>query len=130
MTTFADLAAPLVAQGIPVFPCWEKPNGAIQPNGKPKNPDGKNPRTRNGFKDATTAPGQVSARAAQWPDALVGVPTGKASGLFVLDVDVKNGKRRIQHLAGDGWNLPATRTTGRRTVAGRTTCSAPPMVSR
>ncbi len=110
MTTFADRAAPLLAQGIPVFPCWEKPNGAIQSNGKPKHPNGKNPRTRNGFKDATTDAGQVAEWAAQWPDALVGVPTGKASGLFVLDVDVKNGKDGFATLQAKGWNLPATRT--------------------
>lgn len=110
MTNFADRAAPLLAQGIPVFPCWEKPNGAIQSNGKPKHPNGKNPRTRNGFKDATTDARQVSAWAAQWPDALVGVPTGKASGLFVLDVDVKNGKDGFATLQATGWNLPATRT--------------------
>lgn len=102
MTTFADLAAPLLAQGIPVFPCWEKPNG--------KNPDGKNPRTAHGFKDATTDAGQIAAWAAQWPDALVDVPTGKASGLFVLDVDVKNGKDGFSTLQAIGWNLPATRT--------------------
>lgn len=110
MTNFADLAAPLLAQGIPVFPCWEKANGAIHSNGKPKNPDGKNPRTAHGFKDATTNAGQVAAWAAQWPDALVGVPTGKASGLLVLDVDVKNGKDGFATLQAMGWNLPATRT--------------------
>lgn len=110
MTTFADRAAPLLAQGIPVFPCWEKANGKIQADGKPKNPDGKNPRTAHGFKDATTDAGQVAAWAAQWPDALVGVPTGKSSGLFVFDVDVKNGKDGFATLQAKGWALPETRT--------------------
>lgn len=111
MADFAELAAPLVAQGYPVFPCWEVANGPIQKDtGLRKNPEGKNPRTRNGFKDATTDAGQVAAWAAQWPDALVGVPTGKASGLFVLDVDVKNGKDGFATLQAKGWNLPATRT--------------------
>jgi len=94
MTTFADRAAPLLAQGIPVFPCAHD----------------KRPHTRHGFKDATTDPGQIAAWAAQWPDALVGVPTGKPSGLFVLDVDVKNGKDGFSTLQAKGWALPTTRT--------------------
>ena len=102
MTNFAERAAPVVAQGMPVFPCWEKPNG--------KHPNGKNPRTAHGFKDATTDAGQIAAWAEQWPDALVGVPTGKLSGLFVLDVDVKNGKDGFATLKAKGWKLPATRT--------------------
>jgi len=102
MMTFADRAAPLVAQGIPVFPCWERPNG--------KHSNGKNPRTRNGFKDATTDAQQLAAWSSQWPDALVGVPTGKASGLFVLDVDVKNGKNGFDTLRAKGWVVPKTRT--------------------
>src|SRR5574337_868158 len=68
MTTFADRAAPLLAQGLPVFPCWEGANGKIQADGKPKNPEGKNPRTAHGFKDATTDAGRVAAWAAQWPE--------------------------------------------------------------
>lgn len=110
MANFADLAAPLLAQGIPVFPGWEKANGPMQASGKPKHPHGKNPRTRNGFKDATTDAGQVSAWGDQWPDALVCVPTGKPSGLFVLDVDVKNGKDGFATLQALGWALPETRT--------------------
>jgi hypothetical protein len=110
MTNFAELAAPLVAQGYPVFPCWEVANGKIQADGTRKNPEGKNPRTAHGFKDATKDPKQIAAWAAEWPDALVGVPTGKASGLFVLDVDVKNGKDGFATLQAKGWALPDTRT--------------------
>ncbi len=109
MTTFVERSAPLVAQGIPVFPCWEKANGKIQSNGKARNPDGKNPYSAHGFRDATTDAGRISAWAAQWPDALVGVPTGKASGLFVVDVDVKNGKDGFASLQAKGWSLPETR---------------------
>ena len=77
MTTLSDLAAPLVAKGMPVFPCWEKPNG--------KHPNGKNPRTARGFKDATTDAGQIAAWAAlyslgvpEWP--YPGFVTGKEGG--------------------------------------------------
>lgn len=49
-------------RGIPVFPC---------------EPGGKRPLTYNGFWDATTDIGRVKAWWSRWPDANVGVPTGK-----------------------------------------------------
>jgi hypothetical protein len=63
-------------RGIPVFPC---------------EPGGKRPLTYSGFWDATTELGQVKAWWGRWPDANVGVPTGKRSGLLVLDVDPRDG---------------------------------------
>jgi hypothetical protein len=71
--------APLeyAAHGLPVFPC--------------KRTD-KRPLTKNGFKDATTDPDQIRAWWKQWPDAMIGMPTGKASGIDVVDLDVKKGK--------------------------------------
>lgn len=98
MNTFAEAAAPLVANGWPVFPLGQD----------------KKPRTAHGFKDAA----QIAAWGAQWPDALVGVPTGKASGVFVLDVDVKNSKDGFSTLRAKGWNLPATRTHRTRNGGG------------
>ena len=102
MANFADAAAPLVALGWPVFPLGQD----------------KKPRTMHGFKDATKDAAQIAAWSAQWPDALVGVPTGKASGVFVLDVDVKNGKDGFSTLRTKGWNLPATRTHKTRNGGG------------
>jgi hypothetical protein len=57
--------------GLPVFPCGP----------------GKSPHTEHGFKDATTEPAQIEGWWQRWPDALVGVPTGSASGILVVDVD-------------------------------------------
>lgn len=94
MTTFAEAASLLVPQGYPVFPL---------------NQD-KRPHTRSGFKEATTDTTRIEAWGKRWPAALVGVPTGKASNLFVLDVDVKNGKDGFGTVRGKGWELPATRT--------------------
>ncbi len=71
-TTVMQSALQLSAEyGIPVFPC---------------RPD-KRPYTEHGFKDATTNLDTIEEWWRRWPDALIGVPTGKASGLFVLDVD-------------------------------------------
>ncbi len=72
--------------GLPVFPCWEfdhARNKHGEPIGK------KSPRTSRGFLDATCNREQIAEWWRRWPDALVGVPTGAVSGLFVVDVDDK-----------------------------------------
>ena len=79
-----DAAINLGAKGIPVFPCGER----------------KNPLTRRGFKDATTDPKviwQMWERYRYVP--CLGVPTGEASGLLVIDVDVDDGKQGEESLA-------------------------------
>jgi hypothetical protein len=64
-------------RGWPVFPCGRN----------------KRPRIAAGFKAAVTDPAHIEAWWRQWPDALIGIPTGRASGLVVLDVDVKDPAR-------------------------------------
>ena len=87
--TALDLAS---LHGIRVFPCGEN----------------KAPLTPNGFKDASTDPEQIRSWWTQWPDALVGVPTGSATGIDALDIDPRHG--------GNVWyqehakELPDTRT--------------------
>lgn len=63
------------ARGKPVFPC---------------RPD-KRPLTEHGFKDATTDDATITEWWTRWPGALIGMPTGLATRIIVLDVDVKNG---------------------------------------
>lgn len=92
--TFAAKAAPLLARGWPVFPCAAS----------------KQPLTRRGFKDATTDETIIAAWSARWPDALVGLPTGEASGLFVLDVDRHGDADGFATLEANGWPLPVTAT--------------------
>lgn len=62
------------ARGKPVFPCR-----------------GKRPLTKNGFKDATTDPRRIDAWWERWPEANIGMPTGKRSGVWALDVDADRG---------------------------------------
>ena len=59
--------------GVPVFPCAA---------------GGKHPITTRGFHDATTDPAQIQAWWHQSPEANIGMPTGQASGVVVVDVDV------------------------------------------
>lgn len=55
----------------------------------PLKPQGKQPATRNGFKDATTNTDCIRAWWAAQPDANIGLPTGHA--FDVIDVDVPTG---------------------------------------
>lgn len=103
-TTPLPEAADLLARhGVPVFPCA---------------PEGKQPITRHGFHDATTDPAQVEAWWRRFPAANIGMPTGRASGVSVVDVDVHgaNGYEAIRRArqAGlvSGWEAMVRSPTG------------------
>jgi hypothetical protein len=68
--------------GIPVFPCDTL----------------KRPLTMRGHRDATTDVRIIRQWWACWPDALVGIPTGPDSGVWVLDVDGEAGRRSLNDL--------------------------------
>jgi hypothetical protein len=70
-------------QGLPVFPCV---NDSANPDRHKK------PHTKHDFKDATTNLAALRAWWGHWPNALIGMPTGKVTGIAVLDLDKKNGK--------------------------------------
>jgi hypothetical protein len=53
----------------------------------PVKPKGKTPLTKNGFKDASIDFDQIVKWWTQWPDANIGIATGKISGFWVLDID-------------------------------------------
>jgi len=84
-------AAELLAQaGVPVFPCV-----ALE----------KRPLTTHGFRDASVDLDQVAGWWSRWPDANVAMPTGMASGIDVVDVDV--------HAAGNGYGaIRSARSSG------------------
>jgi hypothetical protein len=85
-----DHAMCLALRGCPVFPC--------QAN--------KQPYTKRGFKDASTDTDQIAAWWRDYPEALLGVPTGIS--FSVLDLD-------LQHVEAQRWydlhrtELPLTR---------------------
>lgn len=51
---------------------------------------GKRPLTVHGFKEATRDLKQIAAWWQRWPQANIGVPTGKGTDLVVVDVDVRH----------------------------------------
>jgi hypothetical protein len=92
MTDLLAAALDYARRGWPVFPC-HTPTVSGCSCGAPDCGDhtGKHPRTRHGFKDATTDPVQVRRWWAQWPDANLAIATGRGAGLVVLDVDPRHG---------------------------------------
>ena len=62
-------------RGLEIFPCIRNK---------------KNPLTANGFKDASSDEQVINGWWDKYPDANIGLPTGKVNNLVVVDVDVKN----------------------------------------
>jgi hypothetical protein len=69
-------------RGVPVFPCFNCP-------GDPKH---KRPMITGGFYGADKNSKVVDYWWTKWPEALIGVPTGRDSGFIVADFDNKKGK--------------------------------------
>jgi putative DNA primase/helicase len=93
------VALKLAELGIPVFPCQATGRRAKQP------------LTKNGHHDATTDADQIRKWWSRWPNALVGVPTGPPSDLWVLDVDGEIGRQNLNAiLAHLGVEKPADLT--------------------
>lgn len=88
------------ARKVPVFPCSPL----------------KRPLVATGFHAATQDEAQIRAWWAQWPDALVGVPTGEKTGLVVIDLDPDKATRATHNWIAEHTELlTSTRshTTGR-----------------
>lgn len=67
------VASKLASLDVPVFPVWS---------------ESKRPATHHGFHDASTDIGQIEAWWSSIPNASLAIPTGSASGVVVVDVDV------------------------------------------
>ncbi len=74
--SLGDAARGYARAGVPVLPCV---------------PGGKQPLTARGFRDATTDVAQISSWWRDRPDANIAIPTGVASGVDVVDIDLHDG---------------------------------------
>ena len=95
----AHTAGKYARLGWAIFPIYEPgdaPSGCscdagIDESGQPVCSVAKHPRTRNGFKNATTTPETIRRWWERWPNANIGIATGSVSGLIVIDVDPRHG---------------------------------------
>jgi len=98
-------------RGRPVFPLHSIRNGRCSCDKVDCESPAKHPRTRNGLKNATTDAKQIRRWWAQWPAANIGLVTGSASGLVVIDVDIhKGGDAGLHALEQRFGALPETLT--------------------
>ena len=101
MPTELEAALEYSRRGIPVFPC---------------NPLDKRPLTPRGFKNATRDETQIRAWWQKWPNAMIGAPTGPASGMWVVDLDLDlakkiDGKATLDQLIAQRGPIPDTLQT-------------------
>ena len=78
-TSLANAARSYADQAIPVFPLVAR---------------SKEPRVARGFYRATTNLRQIQRWWSDWPNANIGIATGKPSGFWVLDIDPRHGGLR------------------------------------
>jgi hypothetical protein len=105
-----DAALWYAGRGYPVFPLHSVDDqDRCSCNGKSGCKPGKHPRIPNGHIGATTDPGQIRRWWSRWPDANIGIPTGKRSGLLVLDID-DHGFTSLDALEEEHGQLPETLT--------------------
>lgn len=113
-----DAALSYAARGWPVFPCqWQKGPRAKQPlvAGADKDDEGKDVPKTGGLWRATTNEVQIRAWWRAHPRALIGMPTGKRSGVFVIDLDprdedVEETQARLVAAVGELPRGPVSRT--------------------
>jgi hypothetical protein len=96
----AGLAQAAIALGVPVIPCDAE----------------KRPLTRHGLYDASRDRVTIGRGFARPAARMIGVPTGRVSGLVVVGVDTKDGKRGMEWLERHADAIPNTRT--HRTMSG------------
>jgi hypothetical protein len=80
-------------RGLRVFPCQERD---------------KVPATGNGCKDATTNPETIREFWLLLPNANVAIATGRASGVFVLDIDSSEAETELRKIESELSPLPAS----------------------
>ncbi len=90
--TRREAALHYARRGWAVFPLYEPAANGLCSCGNPKCPSpGKHPRVKHGVLEATTNEALIQEWWTKWREANIGIPTGKRSGVVVLDVDPRHG---------------------------------------
>jgi len=98
-------------RGYLVFPLHSIENGGCSCGRVVCEAPGKHPRIVQWPENATTLTGMIRSWWRRWPEANIGLVTGEASGLVVLDVDPRHGGEiALEELEKQFGDLPATVT--------------------
>lgn len=111
MSDLLSVALDYASRGWRVFPCHGWRDGRCSCGNTECSGPGKRPYTSNGFKEATTDADQIRRWWKQWPDANIGVATGAASGLLVLDLDGPDAVGALSKMEERQGPLPLTPET-------------------
>ena len=96
-------------RGWPVLPLYGARDGRCTCGKVDCGSPAKHPCTTNGLKGASTDRATIEGWWAKWPAANIGITTGAASGLVVLDVDPRHGgNESLDELIAEHGPLPAT----------------------
>lgn len=95
--------------GWAVFPVHCIQNGTCSCGNVDCKSKGKHPLTKNGVCDATNDLSVINEWFTRWPNANIGIATGKLSGVVVLDVDPRHGGNvALEELEKKHGKLPVT----------------------
>lgn len=94
--------------GVPLFPIYGTVGSACACADLSCRNPGKHPHTAHGLKDASSDEERIREWWQQWPNANLGMPTGDASLLWVLDLDLPDGERSLAKLIDEHEPLPDT----------------------
>ena len=117
MTQMAEWALQYADQGFAVFPLHSISSGRCTCKAKNsctspgKHPHWEAKTLEAGVKDATTEPEQIQRWWKKWPNANIGIATGRISGIVVIDIDGAVGGRNIKLLQRRCGKLPPTLTS-------------------
>src|SRR6202162_4741148 len=118
-----DWALRYAARGWHVFPVYEptSPGVCSCPKGNACERVGKHPRTPHGLSEATVDRSTITEWWTRWPNANIGVATGKISGIIVLDQDGPLGPAFLHGrlLVGDPQGFPRTFPATLYSITGR-----------
>jgi hypothetical protein len=103
-----EVALRYAAHGWPVVPLHSPQGAGCSCRVDDCASRGKHPRTARGLHDASTDAGRIGDWWRRWPDANLGVATGAASGLVVLDIDLPDGPPSLARLEAQHAPLPST----------------------
>ena len=110
MNQLLDAAIGYAHRGWRVFPLYGITAGACACGNEGCSSPGKHPHVKHGLHAATTDMDQIRRWWRLWPNANVGIATGRESAIVVIDIDPPAGNQSLDTLTQSDRALPLTMT--------------------